>query len=173
VVTPHSNVIAGANSRLGRIDSVVESLGVQLEPEPLRPAVDFAMLADSVQAVQGKLYILGGGWDTLYVGSFPARHPSLAIALRLKVPWSTTSGQLRIGVELQDADGSGLLPGGQVVHAVSLSKRGAQMDRADIGLVRSFTFNNLTFERAGDYSFVIVIDEEVVTRLRFAVRTKR
>lgn len=146
---------------------------MQLEPEPLRPAVDFALLADSVQAVQGKLYILGGGWDTLFVSSFPARHPSLAIALRLKVPWSSTSGQLRIGVELQDADGATLLPGGQVVHSVSMSRRGTRMDRADIGLVRSFTFNNLTFERAGDYSFVIVIDDEVITRLRFAVRTRR
>lgn len=146
---------------------------MQLEPEPLGPAVDFAMLADSVQAVQGKLFILGGGWDTLYVGSFPARHPSLAIALRLKVPWSTTSGTLRIGVELQDADGASLLPGGQVVHPVNISRRGAQMDRADIGLVRSFTFNNLTFERAGDYSFVISIDDEVLTRLRFSVRSRR
>jgi hypothetical protein len=146
---------------------------VTIEPEPLRPVVDFAMLADSVQAVAGKLYILGGGWDTLYVGSFPARHPSLAIALRLKVPWSSSSGQLKIGVALQDADGADLLPGKQVVHSVTMSRRGSQMDRADIGLVRSFTFNNLTFERQGDYSFVIVIDEEVVTRLRFAVRARR
>ncbi|HEY7565583.1 MAG TPA: hypothetical protein VIA81_11720 [Acidimicrobiia bacterium] len=145
---------------------------MQLEPEPLEPVVDFAMLADAVQAVQGKLFILGGGWDTLYVGSFPARHPSLAIALRLKVPWSSASATLRIGVELQDADGASMLPGGQVVHPVNLSRRGPPMDRADIGLVRSFTFNNLMFERPGDYSFVISIDDDVLTRLRFMVRSR-
>jgi hypothetical protein len=46
------------------------------------------------------------------------------------------------------------------------------MDRADIGLVRSFTFNNLMFERPGDYSFVISIDDDVLTRLRFMVRSR-
>src|SRR5688572_26669651 len=116
------------------------------DPEPIRPAVDFALLADAVQAVQGKLFILGGGWDTLYVGSFPARHPSLAIGLRVKVPWSATGSSVRIAVELQDADGARLLPGGQVVHAVNVTRRSGKMDRAEIGLVRSFTFNNLQFE---------------------------
>jgi hypothetical protein len=145
---------------------------VELEPEPITPAVDFALLADSVQAVQGKLYILGGGWDTLYVSSFPARHPSMAIALRVKVPWSSSGQQVKIGVELQDADGASLLPGGQVVHTVAVPRRN-EMERADTGLVRAFTFANLTFETAGDYSFVISLDDQVAERLRFMVRTKR
>ncbi|HSL25063.1 MAG TPA: hypothetical protein VLA54_02190 [Acidimicrobiia bacterium] len=143
-----------------------------LEPEPITPAVDFALLADAVQAVQGKLFILGGGWDTLYVSSFPARHPAMAIALRVKVPWSSSSQQIKIGVELQDADGASLLPGGQVVHTVAVPRRN-EMERADTGLVRSFTLANLTFEKAGDYSFVISVDDQVAERLRFMVRTKR
>ena len=80
---------------------------------------------------------------------------------------------MRIVVELQDADGATLLPGGQVVHVVNVSRRSGKMDRADIGLVRSFTFNNLQFENAGDYSFVISVDDEVSARLRFSVRTRR
>ena len=151
----------------------MELAGSMRDPEPIRAAVDFALLADAVQAVQGKLFILGGGWDTLYVSSFPARHPSLAIGLRVKVPWSVTGSSLRIAVELQDADGTKLLPGGQVVHVVNISRRSGKMDRADIGLVRSFTFNNLQFERQGDYSFVISIDDEIAARLRFSVRTRR
>ena len=143
------------------------------DPEPIKAAVDFALLADAVQAVQGKLFILGGGWHTLYVSSFPARHPSLAIGLRVKVPWSAIGASMRIAVELQDADGAELLPGGQVVHVVNVSRRSGKMDRADIGLVRSFTFNNLQFENAGDYSFVISVDDEVSARLRFSVRTRK
>jgi hypothetical protein len=145
---------------------------VEIEPEPIRPAVDFALLADAVQAVQGKLYVLGGGWDILHVTRFPVRHPSLAIALRLKVPWTSTGQQLRVGVELQDADGGPLLPGGEISHVVSVPRRDA-MDRADIAVVRSFTFNNLTFEKPGDYSFVISIDGQVADRLRFSVTTRR
>jgi hypothetical protein len=43
---------------------------------------------------------------------------------------------------------------------------------SDFGLIRSFTFNNLRFEHEGPYSFVISVDEEPVSRLRFTVRTR-
>jgi hypothetical protein len=39
-------------------------------------------------------------------------------------------------------------------------------------LIRSFTFNNLLFQREGSYSFVISVDNEPVSRLRFAVRAR-
>lgn len=144
-----------------------------MELEPLKPTIDLAMLADAVQAVQGKLNVLGGGWDTLYVSGFPARHPSMAIALRMRVPWSMGGSTVTLGVELQDADGSSLLPGGQLRHAVTIADREGEMDRPDTGVVRSFTINNLTFAAPGDFSFVISIDDEVANRLRFAVRKRK
>jgi hypothetical protein len=42
----------------------------------------------------------------------------------------------------------------------------------DFGLIRSFTFNNLLFRKEGSYSFVISVDDEPVSRLRFAVRAR-
>ncbi len=146
---------------------------MELELEPLGPTIDLALLADAVQAVEGKLNILGGGWDTLYVSGFPARHPSLAIALRIRVPWSRTGTAIQVGVELQDADGNSMLPGGQLRHVVRVPRREGRMDRPDIGVVRSFTINNLTFPGPGDFSFVISIDDEVTTRLRFSVRQRK
>jgi hypothetical protein len=80
---------------------------------------------------------------------------------------------LRLGVELQDADGVPLLPGGQVRHEVVIRRQSTEMDRADTGVVRSFTFNNLTFQSEGDFSFVISIDDEVTSRLRFSIRRKK
>ena len=129
-----------------------------------------ALLADAVQAVRGKLFILGGGWDTLWVQSFPARHPTLAIGLRLRVPVSWGGEQLRLGVDLQDADARPLLP-----HPLTQNirlPRPAQhpIDATDFGLIRSFTFNNLMFEQEGHYSFVISVEDEPVSRLRFMVR---
>ena len=44
------------------------------------------MLADSAQAVEGKLYILGGGWSL--VGPEPT---PMAIALKIEVPWDETN----------------------------------------------------------------------------------
>ena len=141
-------------------------------PDSIGPSVDVALLADAVQAVRGKLFILGGGWDTLWVQQFPARHPSLAIGLRLRVPVSWSGDQLKLAVELQDEDGHPLLP-----HPLSYDIRLPNPlqhppNATDFGLIRSFTFNNLMFEREGPYSFVISVDGEPVSRLRFSVRAR-
>ena len=131
-----------------------------------------ALLADAVQAVRGKLFILGGGWDTLWVQRFPARHPSLAIGLRLRVPVSWASDSLKLSVELQDADGRSLLPH-QLSYDIAMPPRSQHPpDASDLGLIRSFTFNNLMFESEGSYSFVISVDDEPVSRLRFTVRAR-
>lgn len=141
-------------------------------PDSLGPSVDVALLADAVQAVRGKLFILGGGWDTLWVQGFPARHPSLAIGLRLRVPVSWASDALKLSVELQDADGQALLPR-PLSHDIKLPTSTQHSKTAtDLGLIRSFTFNNLMFEREGPYSFVISVDDEPVSRLRFTVRAR-
>ncbi|MFV1960709.1 MAG: hypothetical protein ACC658_02650 [Acidimicrobiia bacterium] len=141
-------------------------------PDSLGPGVDVALLADAVQAVRGKLFILGGGWDTLWVQRFPARHPSLAIGLRLRVPVSWASDSLKLSVELQDADGRALLPQ-PLSHDIAMPP-GTQHppNASDFGLIRSFTFNNLMFESEGSYSFVISVDDDPVSRLRFTVRAR-
>jgi hypothetical protein len=57
------------------------------------------MLADSAQALDNKLYILGGGWSI----TGPEPSPS-AIALQIKVPWTETNRQHRMRIELLDPD---------------------------------------------------------------------
>ncbi|HEU4319281.1 MAG TPA: hypothetical protein VFS66_04305 [Acidimicrobiia bacterium] len=141
-------------------------------PDGVGPSVDVALLADSVQAVRGKLFVLGGGWDTLWVSSFPARHPSLAIGLRLRVPVSWKSSSLKLSVELQDADGKPILPR-PLGHVIKLpDEPPLAANTTDFGLIRSFTFNNLRFEHDGPYSFVISVDDEPVSRIRFTVRAR-
>jgi hypothetical protein len=145
---------------------------METPPDALGPTVDVALLADAVQAVGGKLFILGGGWDTLWVREFPARHPSLAIGLRLRVPVSWKSETLQLSVELQDADGKPGLPR-PLSHAIKMPSNPPQSAGAsDFGLIRSFTFNNLQFDHEGAYSFVISVDDEPVSRLRFTVRQR-
>jgi len=141
-------------------------------PDALGPTVDVALLADAIQAVRGKLFVLGGGWDTLWVRQLPARHPSLAIGIRLRVPVSWHSDNLRLTVELQDADGQPVLPRA-LSHDIKLPESPHHSPTAsDYGLIRSFTFNNLQFASEGAYSFVISVDDEPVSRLRFTVRRR-
>ena len=43
-------------------------------------------LADSVAAVQGKLYALGAGWNVITAALFPARHDRIGIGLLFRLP---------------------------------------------------------------------------------------
>lgn len=138
----------------------------------IKPTTDFALLADAVQVVQGKLYVLGGGWDTLFVSEFPARYPSLGVGLRVRVPWSWTNQVLVIGVDLQDEDGGRVLPAPPLAQGVKVTRPKGIPEGSDIGIARSFTFNNLSFPHEGAYSFVISLNQEVASRLRFAVRQR-
>lgn len=59
------------------------------------------LLADAAQAVDGKLYILGGGWSV----TGPQPSPS-ALAIKIEVPWSETNRRHRWEAHLEDADGA-------------------------------------------------------------------
>jgi hypothetical protein len=59
------------------------------------------LLCDSAEAVNGKLYILGGGWSVTGPGPVAS-----AIALRIDVPWNDTNRPIAVRVELLDADGA-------------------------------------------------------------------
>lgn len=137
----------------------------------LEPSVDVALLADAVQASQGKLFVLGGGWDVLTVRSLPARHPSMGIGLRVRVPWGWTGESVGLEVELQDEDGGSVLPG-SLKAPVPVRRPEHLPEGQDLTVVRALTFTNLVFREAGPYSFVISIDNDVKERLRFMVRLK-
>jgi len=68
------------------------------------------LLADAAQVVQGKLYILGGGWSI--TGPEPA--PS-AIAIKIDVPWDEANRRHRFQLNLLDADGKPVIIGNQSV----------------------------------------------------------
>jgi hypothetical protein len=58
------------------------------------------LLADAAQAVDGKLYILGGGWSV--IGPEPS---PMAIAIKIEVPWSETNQPHPWHLQLVDGDG--------------------------------------------------------------------
>lgn len=58
------------------------------------------LLADAVQAVGGKLYVLGGGWSIC--GPDPTQ---MGIGLKVEVPWDRAGHSYRFRLALEDADG--------------------------------------------------------------------
>jgi hypothetical protein len=64
------------------------------------------ILADAAQAIENKLYVLGGGWSV----TGPDATPS-AIAIALKVPWDEANARHDLRIELIDADGRPIVVG--------------------------------------------------------------
>lgn len=136
----------------------------------LTPSVEFALLADGVQATGGKLFVLGGGWDTIWVRDFPARHHSMGIGTRIRVPWSSEPQSFEFTVDLVDEDGKPIFD--TIRHSLTARPPRGVPDGFEHGVVRAFTFNNVPFETAGEYSFVMSIDGAEAGRLRFSVRKR-
>lgn len=69
------------------------------------------LLADSAQAVGGKLYVLGGGWTDTSLGPDGRTAPH-ALAVIVEVPWDQTNKPHQALIRLVDADGHDVTPGG-------------------------------------------------------------
>ena len=76
----------------------IDSLGSESQP-----FVEFVMLADRSESINGKLYVMGGAWDRLFLTETPKPY-SLYIAVSIVVPWSATNEEHRLGVMIVDAD---------------------------------------------------------------------
>jgi hypothetical protein len=125
-----------------------------------------AMLADGAHQVGGKLYVLGGQWDRLVVSNFPAQHPTMAVALVLKVEYSEALDRHNLEVQLTldgqrlDARAAGDLITG---HAPG------QVRGAPSFVPMALTFNNLVFETAGRYEWVVTVDGTELARVSLEV----
>jgi len=85
------------------------------DPDELK--LDYLIVADAADAVGGKLYLLGGGWDRLLVPQLPGPPAaSFAVAVGISVPWGLTNKKLRLSIDVLDADGGHVaqLAGGEI-----------------------------------------------------------
>ncbi len=125
------------------------------------------MLADAARVESGKLYIHGGGWDTLWVPTLPVVHPTLAVAVVMEIGWNEAFRSVQLGVDLYDEDESIVLVGGR-----GLMQIGHPPDSTpgmSFLIPWQSTFNGLRFEREGMFSFRVMADHEELARLRCRV----
>lgn len=66
------------------------------------------LLCESAQEINGKLYILGGGWSVTGPGPF-----QWALAVRIEVPWDEANTKKRVRIFLIDEDGKPVAAHGQ------------------------------------------------------------
>lgn len=67
------------------------------------------LLADSAQAVDGKLYVLGGAWNLLRFPDFPASL-MVGIAVAIDVDWSETNQRHHLDIHFEDSAGTPMDP---------------------------------------------------------------
>ena len=94
--------------RRRRRKAVVENQDLPIE----NIEIDFIMVADWAETINGKLYIQGAGWDRLLRP--PKENPvvGFAIAVGILVPWHLTNRQHQIELSIITGDG---VPVGQAI----------------------------------------------------------
>jgi len=138
------------------------------------------MLCDSAAAVEGKLYIQGGGWNAIAAGAMPFTAPRIGMALLIEVPYGATQRRHQLTVGLEDEDGSRLPLGpvsdtGRATHLQLAFEVGRppQLPPGDTQLLPfALNIDGYAFTRPGGYAFVIAVDQREITRLRFRVHLR-
>lgn len=126
-----------------------------------------AMLADAAQVQGGKLFVLGGGFDTISARTIPVVHRSLTLAMVAEVDPDERHRDLEIHIQLMDEDGNAL-----DVEAKGKLRVGAppNLPPGSASIVPIVSpFYNIRFPEAKGYAFVIGFEDEELARVRFRV----
>ena len=65
--------------------------------------LDFLLVADRAEAINGKLYLMGGGWDRITLPQFPAP-ANFDVALGVLVGYTETNVRHEFALMLEDDD---------------------------------------------------------------------
>lgn len=126
-----------------------------------------AMLADAAQVQGGKLFVLGGGFDTISARTLPVVHRSLAVALVAVVSPEERHRDLELVITLMDEDGKSL-----GVQAKGKLRVGAppNLPPGSSSVVPIVTpFYNVRFEEAKGYAFAVDFEGDELARVTFRV----
>ena len=64
----------------------------------------FLLLSDYGESLNGKLYLMGGGWQTLRFVALPSEY-QFAISLGIDVPWDETNRRHALALRVEGPDG--------------------------------------------------------------------
>jgi hypothetical protein len=128
------------------------------------------LLCDFAEAVNGKLYIMGAGWEQVRANA-PV---PVAVALIVTVAWDQTNVQHELLMELTDEDGHRITlgePPQEVVQRVSFEVGRPPGAKPGTGqnAPLALRFNALPLPPGG-YSFIVRIDDAEKARVSFEAK---
>jgi hypothetical protein len=98
--------------------------------------IQYALIADHAEIVNGKLYLMGGGWDHYNAREAPVQM-RIAVAVGVRVGWEETNLRHPIDVFIEDDDGKELarVNGGmQVGRPTNLPPGSSQLSQLAVNL---------------------------------------
>lgn len=126
--------------------------------------VAYFVLADAAQVVDGKLYLIGGGWDLVWVGEFPAAH-GFAICVGVRVPWDMTNVPHTLGLTVETTDGRAL---GQIISKFEVGKP-AGLAQGSAQLINLAFPYGLSLDGPDRFRIRALIDDRLVDEIAFGV----
>ncbi|HLQ34457.1 MAG TPA: hypothetical protein VK457_17370 [Chloroflexota bacterium] len=115
----------------------------------------YAMTALAAEVTpDGKLWMLGGDFDTLTAQSFPVTHPAMALVVKLWAQLPECEREHQLTVELIDSDGR------EQIKRIEMPFRVAQpAPGRRIGANLVLHLVGLQFPKPDDYAFHILVDD--------------
>jgi len=124
---------------------------------------EYVMLADHVETINQKAYVMAGGWDVLYVNQPPPIQHKCGILASFMVPWNETNEQHDVSLEVLDPDGESIAKiQGQLEVGRPAGITPGQEQRLFVGVNLG-----LAIKKLGPY-VVQATAEEKVTEIRFS-----
>ena len=118
--------------------------------------LDFAFLADTAEVINGKLYVMGGAFDTLWLPSKPFIQPRLSLVMKIEFSPNELDRTHKLEIILMNADGKKMAT---VNGEVRLSRNPKSQPGYPDNFISVINFNNLKFDDYGDYSFDVMAND--------------
>ena len=125
--------------------------------------IDFLLLADRAEVLNGKLYMMGGAWDRRHIRDITAPVP-ITIVVSVLVPWNLTNEPHRLQLGIEDDDGGAVAP--EVEATVNVG-RPVKATQGQSFRATAVINNSWTLPGFGTYRVVASVAGRVERRVTF------
>ncbi len=125
--------------------------------------IEAFLLCDAATDTHGKLNVIGA-FDNIFAKQLPAKHPTCAIAARIRFTKSE-QGEHKIKINVVNQDGEKIVPTLDGKIAVRISD---QTDSAAVNIV--LNLHQMQFKNTGRYSIDLSMDDKHLASLPLNVR---
>jgi hypothetical protein len=135
---------------------------------PEKVTIDFVLLADFAQTVNGKLTVVGAGWNILNAVEYPHQLP-FGIGLGFLVPWAETNKKHAFTFVIHQSEGMELAKGGGEFEV----GRGAGIPSGMTQRVVIAVSGQVQVPESGTYEIIVAAAEDEKRAIFEAMPAKR